>query len=367
MSILATSPTAIRILDMNIGNALGSFEAALVLQQLHYWMEKKGVGVVINNVKFIYNSFPDWVNQQFTFFTTWKFRQAMKVLRDLEIVEVIRYKSKQWDQTNYYSLNYERLREWAEAESIEISEMCATTAQDDENQTLEVEKSSTSYKESKNTNQKGTAKLESDRLSDKIESFAAATSKEAKEGEKNQTGSNLHSAGLNASSGQKKQKSGSKQLNLDVEKNKIKVDYIVNKELIALLDGAGVSVNKTIRDLLKLYPAEKVESAIAILKERKRDQHIPNLSGYFVAALKGDWESQNLTVGEESDREVDKGAVFRHWYDLSRQLGYCSGQEIRDGEQFVCLSGSWEKWESAVERGYSLNYLKKIIKRNSGN
>jgi len=43
-------------------------------------------------------------------------------------------------------------------------------------------------------------------------------------------------------------------------------------------------------------------------------------------------------------------------------LGYCSGQEIREGEQWVCISGSWEKWGDAVNRGYSLDYLKKIIK-----
>jgi len=54
MTVLATSPTAIRVLDMNIWNALGSFEAALILQQLHYWMEKQSVGVVIEGKKFIY-------------------------------------------------------------------------------------------------------------------------------------------------------------------------------------------------------------------------------------------------------------------------------------------------------------------------
>jgi len=116
--------------------------------------------------------------------------------------------------------------------------------------------------------------------------------------------------------------------------------------------------------LLKLYPAEKVENAIAIVKARKRDQYIPNLSGYFVSALKGDWGSQQVASCDRATGEIDKGAVFRHWYDLARELGYCSGQEIRDGEQWICLSGAWERWESAVKRGYSLDYLKKIMKRS---
>jgi len=58
-----------------------------------------------------------------------------------------------------------------------------------------------------------------------------------------------------------------------------------------------------------------------------------------------DWGVKNLVSEEECDRassEVDKGSVFRHWYDLSRELGYCSGQEVRDGEQWICLSESWE-------------------------
>ncbi len=66
----------------------------------------------------------------------------------------------------------------------------------------------------------------------------------------------------------------------------------------------------------------------------------------------------------ERHHVVDKGSIFRHWYDLSKELGYCSGQEMREGEQWVKLSGAWEKWEDAIKRGYSLLYLKKIIKRN---
>ncbi len=89
-----------------------------------------------------------------------------------------------------------------------------------------------------------------------------------------------------------------------------------------------------------------------------------------MSALKGDWASKTLVdSGETGDRqsgEIDKATVFRYWYELARELGYCSGQEVRDGEQWINLSGSWEKWEKAVKRGYNLDYLKKIMKRNSG-
>jgi len=200
---------------------------------------------------------------------------------------------------------------------------------------------------------------------------AAGLKKPFKEGE-SQTERNPHTESSTASPGQKKVKSEAMQSNSGDEKNTAKVDYIVNKDwwsLLPLLDSTGVPINKTIKDLLKLYPEEKVKSAIAILKERKREKHVSNPSGYFVAALQGDWSCQNVAVGEPGDREseeVDKGAVFRHWYDLAKSLGYCSGQKVQDGEQLVCLSGSWERWGEAVNRGYSLDYLKTILKRNGG-
>jgi hypothetical protein len=154
---------------------------------------------------------------------------------------------------------------------------------------------------------------------------------------------------------------------IEKDKNADRVDSIVNKnwkELISLLDSTGIPINKTVTNLLKMYSPEQVKGAIALFKTRKREQHIPNPSGYFVAALKGDWGGKAIV--ENSESEIDTATVFRHWYDLAKELGYCSAQKIKDGEQWVCLSGTWERWQDAVERGYSVDYLKKVMKRNQG-
>ncbi len=76
----------------------------------------------------------------------------------------------------------------------------------------------------------------------------------------------------------------------------------------------------------------------------------------MVAALKENW-------GSQISSNQDEGTTFRYWYEIARELGYCQGQEIRDEEQWVLLSGNWEKWQSAVDRGYSVEYLRKVLGR----
>jgi hypothetical protein len=393
MSILATSPTSTRHFDMEIAEALGDINAAIIVQQLHYWMEKEEVGVIIQGVKYVYNTFNDWIKQQFKWLSVWQFRKAMQLLRSLEIVKVIRYKAKQWNQTNYYTLDRDRLQEYLKtrsAQSIEISEMWGNTDRDKKKRTLEMRDSDISYIETKTTTKKEATKQPNRDRQKALKNIAAASTKKAKYQEKSHKGNRTHSNELIAASRQDRVES--KVINEDAmpelhsgisavrseiekDKNSVRVDSIVNKrwqELIPLLDSTGIPINKTVINLLKLYSIEQVEGAIALFKTRKREQHIPNPSGYFVAALKGDWGGKAIVVTEpsrsveSSSSEIDTATVFRHWYDLAKELGYCSAIEIKEGEQWVCLSGTWEKWQDAVNRGYSLEYLKKVMKRNQG-
>ena len=336
MSILATAPNSTRHFDMNIAEALESVEAAIILQQLHYWTNKEGIGEIIEGKKFIYNTFREWVNTQFKWLTNWKFRQAMNILRNLSIVEVIRYRSRQWNQTNYYNLNYQRLKEWAKAESIEIAEMWDTSPQDKNQQTLEKKNPNISNKETKNTLQKRTTKLNT----------AAPSKKQLK----NKNPIKQHKLPKQDPNPQKEQ------INPKSADKTTTPPQINNTTQIKLLKRAEIPINKTILNLLKEYPAEETRQAIALLQARRKEKYISNPAGYFIAALKGNW-------GKAATSRQDSN-TFQHWYELAKELGYCSRQEARDGEQWVYLSGYWEKWSEATERGYSLEYLRKIKKRN---
>lgn len=358
MSILSTSPTNTRIFDAEIAAALRDINAAVIVQQLNYWMQKDSVGTTIDGVKYVYNTFVEWVNQQFPWLSVWQFRKAMSLLRSLGIVKVIRHKAKQWNQTNFYTLDGDRLATFLKREtatSTEISEMCNSTPQLENNQHLEVRDSDISLYKTKNT------------LKKEQQSNVAATSFENSKADLRTTEPKPNSVTSSAFFVREKENICSTKQNSGKDKTTVEVEQIVNfkwKEQIKDLDSAGIPVNKTLIALLKSYKSEEVESAIALFKTRKREKYIPNPCGYFTNALKQNWCGESAVNSDSSN--VDKATLFRHWYDLARQLGYCSGQKIKNNEQWVCLSGSWERWSDAVERGYSIDYLKKILKRNGG-
>ena len=184
MSILATSSTSTRHFDMNVAAALGDINAAVIVQQLNYWMQKEGVGVIINGVKYVYNTFVDWVNSQFKWPSVWQFRKAMSLLRSLDIVKVVRYKSKQWNQTNYYTLDRDRLAEFVNSQmagSTEMLEVYVSTPQDERNQTLEMRGSNISYIDTKSNTKKETTEQNDRPYKRSIPSAAAQTEKALKE------------------------------------------------------------------------------------------------------------------------------------------------------------------------------------------
>lgn len=91
----------------SLGAKIGLNEA-LVLQQLHYWVEKSDL--IFNNKKWVYNTIEEW-EEQFPF---WSNRTIKRVFENLEKLGLI-FKEKlaknKFDKTNYYSINYDILSE----------------------------------------------------------------------------------------------------------------------------------------------------------------------------------------------------------------------------------------------------------------
>ena len=124
---------------------------------------------------------------------------CLQLKRSLGIVRVIRHKAKQWNQTNYYSLDRNRLIEYLKSQmpkSIEMVEMCATTHQDEGCQTLDLRDSKVSLNEPKITIKEETTEQSSDRFSSESNLVAAAQQNKALEREKSQENNNPHSVEL---------------------------------------------------------------------------------------------------------------------------------------------------------------------------
>lgn len=400
---------------------LNDLQAATIINQLHYWLEKESVGTFIDGVKYIYNTFEDWVKEQFKWLSSWKFRKHMKRLRELGIVLVTRHRACEWNQTNYYTIDYERLNEFMggnyftskyarkaadksskkstakTAQTTENSEMCDPTDRDVRNYDLEMIKSHTSYIDTKNTNiKKETAKqLRRDRQKIKLEDGVAASSTNSfRKCDLNQEkGSNHSSVPKPKPNGQKfhlnnnpvdnrktveeetKAPKVEEKIN-KTHKRKVEVKIVNQKwqEHLKQLDCLGVEDNATIKSVVKSYTTEQVEIAIAVYKQRKRDAgYIENANGYFVQILKEGWGNKKQASEEEATVESQENdtAKFRYWYELAKELGYCTGVEERtnaetqEAERYVCLTGTWERYVDAVNRGYTLEYLRKVKKRNS--
>jgi hypothetical protein len=390
MSILDSSPSNNRFFSAEIAEALGDINAAVIVQQLHYWMGKERVGKTIDGVRWIFNSFNDWVLSQFKWLSVWQFRKSMNLLRNLGIVLVKRQKAKQWNQTNYYSLNYDRLFEFlkwqrsadlrtgfplakgtARARSTENSEMCNPTAQGEESLTLDLRNNDLSFKEAETTvcdltTKQATDSSHSEETTSK-NPFAVAPKKPTIKTNLNQQCK--ASAKLSSTDAQTNSKPVEANKKPVEDKKIVGVDVKINNKKweshLKELETLGVPQNPTVVKMVKSHEAKEVENAIALIRNRKRDKHIPNPAGYFVQALKEKWQDLNVAMKDVSNLDKsDSKAVFRYWYDLAKELGHCSGQDIREDEQWVCIAGSWEKWLDAVNRGYTVEYLKKVLSRS---
>jgi len=94
------------LVQPSLAVALDDLNKAIVLQQLHYWVQRS------NNVRdgkrWVYNTTKEW-QQQFPFWSEATIRRAMKELRDLGIVVTANYNQMPMDRTLWYSIDYARL------------------------------------------------------------------------------------------------------------------------------------------------------------------------------------------------------------------------------------------------------------------
>ena len=79
---------------------------AVILQQIHYWLERSNH--LINGCLWIYNTYQAW-QEQFPFLSLSAIRRAIARLEGLNLLKTERFEQRRWNQTKWYSINYQRL------------------------------------------------------------------------------------------------------------------------------------------------------------------------------------------------------------------------------------------------------------------
>ena len=90
--------------EYNIAELIG-VEAAILFNQIKYWISKCGRTIKNEKGKWIYNSLPQW-NKQFSYWSMYKLRKTIKLLEDLNLIKSTKANSKKWNHTKWYTINY---------------------------------------------------------------------------------------------------------------------------------------------------------------------------------------------------------------------------------------------------------------------
>jgi len=97
--------------------------SAVFLQQLHYWLtSKKPVGVVADDKLWIYNTAATWGQQ--LCMSARQVRRIIQKLEDLGLIIVSKLSKKKSDRTNWYTINYKKLKKflpslsWTEQKTV---------------------------------------------------------------------------------------------------------------------------------------------------------------------------------------------------------------------------------------------------------
>ncbi len=102
------------LIPPELAKEIGLHEA-VILQQIHYWLERSNH--FINGCRWIYNTYRAW-QEQFPFLSLCAIRRAIARLEGLQLLKTERLDKQRWNQTKWYSINYQRLE-------VLISSICS--------------------------------------------------------------------------------------------------------------------------------------------------------------------------------------------------------------------------------------------------
>jgi hypothetical protein len=290
------------ILSGSLAVILKSADAAIVLQQVHYWLEKKG-GKIIDGIHWIYNTYEQWM-EQFPWLTKWRLRKTLYKLRDMGLLKFAQHDKHEYKRRGYYTINYEKLKTLQNTTDDPPTHRSVSITH------IDVCNAHTSLQENS---------IQKDLLSQNTHPplpAAVVEKKELKKGEKPERSQMM---------GETPETTVEKEIieEKTQEKTQIEAPKKPNQENISaqveqkakldLIDSVGIRLNVQLVALVRDFALENVKSAIAYYQQTKRTKEakgktINRPAGWLTDCLRNNWwqtQPVEVTVSE---------AEFTNWY-----------------------------------------------------
>lgn len=278
------------ILSGSLAAALKSVEAAIVLQQVHYWLGKKG-GKIIDGVHWIYNTYEQWL-EQFPWLTKWRLRKIFYQLRATEILKFAQHDQHEYKRRGYYTIDYEKLK------ALQQSMCELDTHRNAETQTIEMCNAHTSVEQeislqeellTENTHPPHPAAV-NEKMNQEKENHQEQTmtlTPQITEVEETENLQNLAPSNLQASQEAK----------------------------LELIKTAGIRLNVQLSALVQNFTLENVKNAIAyyqqtLINKERIGKTIKRPAGWLTDCLKHNWYTTKPTAQTKTETETE----FSNWY-----------------------------------------------------
>ncbi len=284
-STRASAPQLLEARAIPVGMKLAEeigFIAAIILQHFYYLLVEGYGKVLPDGDRWMHHPRWEWVAGHFSGLTEWQYRQGREKLKQLGLLKTCQPLAKEWDHTNYHTLDYERLK----ALILSIGEPPPIDWRATTNRLVSAHQST---KEAKQT-PKQTSKTATGR---------AAAILDFEEEEKRlkplllsigelQDESNLSTpASLPDQTELIRQKSKV----TDLDKSSAAALPAVEKEKQDVVEAAGgIAINPQLLHQLMNYTLEQVKAAVSHYSAVKREKgERKNPAGWLTECLKGQW------------------------------------------------------------------------------
>ena len=107
------------VINPQLAEKIGLNEA-IVLQQIHYWLEKDGIGKDYNGKHWIYSSYENWI-KQFPFWSEATIKRTISNLKKEGLIDVEQLNKTSHDRTNYYTICYSRLAQHEQYDKVNMT------------------------------------------------------------------------------------------------------------------------------------------------------------------------------------------------------------------------------------------------------